>query len=308
VTFRNAGHILDSAIIEIEYKENGENKKIVFSGDLGNHNDLVMSNPVTIEKTDTLYIESTYGDRNHKGIKDSEDEFKSVVIETLLNEGNILIPSFAIERTQEILCILKRMYDKKELPVCKIYIDSPMAIRATRLYDQYHEELSEYCNNLLKRDGSIFEFPYVHFTIKPEESKKINEERTGCIIIAGSGMCSGGRILHHFKQRLWNERNSVLFVGYQAKGTLGRSIVDGERFVKIYHEKIIVKAKIYTINGFSAHADQSDLIEWMQHFKKLTKIYLVHGEREKQEIFKKVIKERMGKKSHIVKEAERIWI
>jgi len=307
-TFRNAGHILDSAMIEIEYKEDGVEKKIVFSGDLGNHNDLVMRDPVTLKKTDTLYIESTYGDRNHKGIKDSEDEFKSVIVNTLLNEGNVLIPSFAIERTQEILCILKQMYDRKELPECKVFIDSPMAIRATKLYDKYHDELSKCCNDFLKRDGSIFEFPYVHFTLKPDESKKINEEKSGCIIIAGSGMCSGGRILHHFKQRLWNERNSVLFVGYQAKGTLGRRIVDGDRFVKIYHEKILLKAKVYTINGFSAHADQNDLIEWMKSFKKLGKVYLIHGERDKQEVFKKVIKKRMGKKAHIVKEAEKIWI
>ncbi len=307
-TFKNAGHILDSAMIELEYKENKVKKKILFSGDLGNHNDLVMRDPELVDEVDTLYIESTYGDRNHKGIKDSEEEFKSVIIDTLLNEGNVLIPSFAIERTQEILCILKRMYDAKELPLCKIYIDSPMAIKATKLYDKYHDELSKTCNDFLRRDGRIFEFPYVNFTVKPEESKKINDEKTGCIIIAGSGMCSGGRILHHFKQRLWNKRNAVLFVGYQAKGTLGRRIVDGDRFVKIYHEKIMVKAQIHTINGFSAHADQNDLIEWMKSFKRLGKIFLVHGEREKQEVFKKVIKKRMNRKCHIVKEAEMITI
>ncbi len=307
-TFRNAGHILDSAMIEINYKEDGNSKKIVFSGDLGNHNDLVMPNPVTLKQSDTLYIESTYGDRNHKGIRDSEEEFKKVITYTLLNQGNVLIPSFAIERTQEILCILKQMYDKKELPECKIYIDSPMAIRATKLYDIYHKELSECCNDFLKRDGSIFEFPYVHFTLKPDESKKINEEKSGCIIIAGSGMCSGGRILHHFKHRLWDEKNSVLFVGYQAKGTLGRKIVDGDRHIRIYHEEIALKAKVYTINGFSAHADQDDLIKWMKDFEKLGKVYLIHGEKDKQEIFKKVIKEKMNKKAHIVKFAEEVWV
>ncbi len=306
--FRNAGHILDSATIEIDYTEKGQKKKIVFSGDLGNHNDLVMPDPVSIDEANTLYIESTYGDRNHKGIKDSVDEFKSVIRDTLLNEGNVLIPSFAIERTQEIMCILKNMYDKKELPVCKIYIDSPMAIRATKLYDLYHNELSSECNDFLKRDGTIFEFPYINYTLKPDESKKINEQRSGCIIIAGSGMCTGGRILHHFKHRLWNERNTLLFVGYQAEGTLGRKIIDGARSIKVYHEEIVVKAKIYTINGFSAHADQSDLIEWMQKFKKLGQIYLIHGEKEKQLIFKKVIKEKMGKKAHIVKQEEEIYI
>ncbi len=307
-TFRNAGHILDSAMIEISYKEDQKNKKIVFSGDLGNHNDLVMPNPVTLEESDTLYIESTYGDRNHRGIKDSEDEFKKVITDTLLNQGNVLIPSFAIERTQEILCILKQMFYAKELPKCKIFIDSPMAIRATKLYDEYHNELSDCCNEFLKKDGSIFEFPYVNYTLKPEESIKINDEKSGCIIIAGSGMCTGGRILHHFKHRLWNEKNSVLFVGYQAKGTIGRKIVDGDRNIRIYHEDIVLKAKVYTINGFSAHADQNDLIDWMKSYKKLGKIYLIHGEKDKQKIFKQVIKEKLNKKAHIVKQAEEIWV
>ncbi len=306
--FRNAGHILDSAMIEISYKEDQKNKKIVFSGDLGNHNDLVMPDPVTLEESDTLYIESTYGDRNHRGIKDSEDEFKKVITDTLLNQGNVLIPSFAIERTQEILCILKQMFYAKELPKCKIFIDSPMAIRATKLYDQYHNELSDCCNEYLKKDGSIFEFPYVNYTLKPEESIKINDEKSGCIIIAGSGMCTGGRILHHFKHRLWNERNSVLFVGYQARGTIGRKIVDGDRNIRIYHEDIVLKAKVYTINGFSAHADQNDLIDWMKSYKKLGKIYLIHGEKDKQKIFKQVIKEKLNKKAHIVKQAEEIWV
>ena len=306
--FRNAGHILDSAIIEIFYKEEGTDKKIVFSGDLGNHNDLVMPDPVHIQESDTLYIESTYGDRNHKGIKDSVDEFKKVITDTLLNQGNVLIPSFAIERTQEIMCILKTMYDNKELPLCKVFIDSPMAIRATKLYDLYHQELSKECNDFLKRDGNIFEFPYVRYTLKPDESKKINEEKSGCIIIAGSGMCTGGRILHHFKHRLWNDRNALLFVGYQAEGTLGREIIDGAKSIKVYHEEIIVKAKVYTINGFSAHADQNDLIEWIKAYKKLGNIYLIHGEKDKQLIFKDVIQQKLGKKAHIVKQEEKIWI
>lgn len=308
VTFRNAGHILDSATIQIDFSEEGKTKTIVFSGDLGNHNEMVMQSPKRVKKTDTLYIESTYGDRNHKGIKESEEEFKQVIKDTLLSQGNVLIPSFAIERTQEILCILKQMYDRNELPKCKIYLDSPMAIRATNLYNLYHEELSKCCNDILKRDGTIFEFPYLHYTLKPEESKKINNE-DGCIIIAGSGMCTGGRIIHHFKNRIWNVKNSVIFVGFQAYGTLGRKIVEGAKWIKLYHEKIQVGAKIHTINGFSAHADQSELLEWIEGFEQLEEIYLIHGEKDKQQIFKKAIKEKMpDKKVHIVKEAEEIWI
>ncbi len=305
--FRDAGHILDSATIQIDYIEKGQPKTIVFSGDLGNHNDMVMPDPVPVKRADTLYIESTYGDRNHKGIKDSVAEFKQVIVDTLLSQGNVLIPSFAIERTQEILCLLKQMYDNKELPLCKVYLDSPMAIRATNLYNKYHEELSQQCNDYLKRDGTIFEFPYLHYALKTDESKKINEEN-GCIIIAGSGMCTGGRILHHFKNRIWNPKNAVLFVGYQARGTLGRAIVEGKKMLKLYHEEVKVNARIYTINGFSAHADQNGLLEWMNDFDHLGNVFLIHGEKEKQLVFQKVIHEKMNKKAHIVKEKEKIWI
>ncbi len=307
-TFRNAGHILDSATIQIDFVENGEAKRMVFSGDLGNRNDMVMHDPVFVKEADALYIESTYGDRNHKGIEESEDEFREIVVNTLLNGGNVLIPSFAIERTQEIMCILKRMYYEKELPECKIFIDSPMAIRATRLYDTYHRELSRCCNDFLERDGSVFEFPYIRYTLKPEESKKINEIESGSIIIAGSGMCTGGRILHHFKHRLWNERNALLFVGYQAEGTLGRRIVEGERHIHIYHEEVVVRASVHTINGFSAHADQNGLIEWMERFDRLEKIFLIHGEFEKQKVFREAIGKRLGKRAHIVAQEEKIYI
>ena len=306
--FRNAGHILDSATIQIDFIENAEAKRIVFSGDLGNRNDMVMHDPVFVREADTLYIESTYGDRNHKGIKESEDEFKEVIVNTLLNGGNVLIPSFAIERTQEIMCILKQMYYEKELPECKIFIDSPMAIRATRLYDTYRQELSRCCNEFLERDGSVFEFPYIHYTLKPEKNKKINEIESGCIIIAGSGMCTGGRILHHFKHRLWNEKNALLFVGYQAEGTLGRRIIEGERHIHIYHEEVVVRASVHTINGFSAHADQNGLIDWMEHFERLGKIFLIHGEFEKQKVFREAIEKRLGKRAHIVAPEEKVYI
>jgi metallo-beta-lactamase family protein len=307
-TFRNAGHILDSATIELDIEERGEKKTIVFSGDLGNHNDMVMRNLETVKRADALFIESTYGDRNHKGIAESVAEFKEVVVNTLLNQGNVLIPSFAIERTQEILCLLKRMYYDKELPKCHIFLDSPMAIRATALYDEYHDELSKECNDYLKRDGTIFEFPWVEYTLKPDDSKRINDIESGCIIIAGSGMCTGGRILHHFKHRLWNEKNALLFVGYQAEGTLGRRIIGGERHLHIYHEEVVVRASIHTINGFSAHADQSDMIEWMERFDELGKIFLIHGEYDKQKIFKEAILHRIDKKAHIVAPEENIYL
>lgn len=308
VNFKNAGHILDSAIIQVMFEEEGKKKTIVFSGDLGNDDDLVMPSPDTIEEADALFIESTYGDRNHKGVTESDVELQDVILQTFKKEGNVLIPSFAIERTQEILCLLKQMYEKGDLPECQIFLDSPMAIRATEIYKKYHEELSECCNEFLKRDGTVFDFPYLHYTSRVQDSIKINEEESRCIIIAGAGMCNGGRILQHFKHRLWNQNNAVVFVGYQVEGTLGRRLIDGATKIKIYGEDVIVKAKVHTINGFSAHADQNGLIEWMSKFSKLDKIFLIHGERDKQEIFQKEIEKRLHKKSHIVKYAEKIGL
>ena len=308
ITFHNAGHILGSAFVEIRFVENGVEKCVVFSGDLGNKNDVVLPVPENALEADTLYIESTYGDRNHRDIDDSISEFKNIVIETLKNGGNVLIPSFAIERTQEILCMLKFMHKNRELPVCRIFLDSPMAIRATRVYNKYTEDLSQLCQVFLKEDDSVFDFENLEFVKTQEASKKINDIKSGTIIIAGSGMCNGGRILHHFKHRLWNKSNAVIFVGFQAKETLGRAIVEGAEFIHLYHEKIKINASIHTINGFSAHADQSELIEWMKNFQKLDNIFLIHGEEEKQIIFKEEIMKQLEKKAHIVSSGEEIFV
>ena len=302
--FKNAGHILGSAFIEIKYKEHGKKRSFIFSGDLGSVKSIVMPTQEQPTSADYLVIESTYGDRNHKPILQSIKEFKKAVIDTLLNRGNVIIPSFAIERTQDILCILKEMKLKRELPDCKVFLDSPMAIRATEIFNRYSNELSSKCKNISKKDQDIFEFRGLHLVVSVEDSKRINQIERGAIIIAGSGMCTGGRILHHFKHQIWNPRNSVIFVGYQARGSLGREIVEGSKWIKIYHEKIRVRAKIYTINGFSAHADQHELIKWMRGFDRLGDIFLVHGEYDKQKVLKKVIKKKLKKKATIVKEAK----
>ncbi len=308
VTFRNAGHILDSAIIEISFTEGGASKTVVFSGDLGNDYDLVMPSPDPVKEADTLFIESTYGDRDHKDAQQSSVELQQVILDTLARGGNILIPSFAIERTQEILCLLKQMYTRGDLPVCQVFLDSPMAIRATEVYKKYHEELSTPCQHFLEREGTIFDFPYLHYALTVQDSRKINEIESGCIIIAGAGMCNGGRILQHFKHRLWNEKNALVFVGYQVEGTLGREIIDGAKHIEIYREEIIVKASVHTINGFSAHADQSGLIAWMRGFERLGKIFLIHGESKKQKIFLHEIKAQMQQKAHIVQFGEEIGV
>ena len=301
VTYRNAGHILGSAFIEIDYKEGEERRTIVFSGDIGNDNRLVLPDLASCEKADYLYVESTYGDRNHKSTLKSVKEFKDVILSTLDNWGNVIIPSFAIERTQEILCILKAMYDKGQLPECKVYLDSPMATKTTAIYRKYAEELlSEECQDIKKRDGTVFDFAYLNYTRNVDESKAINDEKYRTIIIAGSGMCTGGRILHHFKNRLWNRKNAVIFVGYQAEGSLGRKIVDGAEWVKIYHEEIKVQAEIHTINGFSAHADQSGILDWVRNIQDLKRIFLIHGEEDKQEVLREVMGKELHEKAHIV--------
>ncbi len=308
--FKDAGHIVGSAIVRFTIKDKGVKKLVTFSGDLGNKHNDILPPPSIIKKSDYLFIESTYGDRNHKSFKETIKEFRQTILKTLARGGNVIIPSFAIERTQEILCALKDMYkeglfDKKT----KIFLDSPMAIKTTNLYVKYHKKLKQKCNKYLKEDGHIFEFDLLKYTTKVDQSKKINDIQKGAIIIAGSGMCNGGRILHHLKNRIWNKNNTILFVGYQAEGTLGRKIVNGEEWVDIYGETILVGAEIVTINGFSAHADQTELLEWIKPMKKSLKaVFLIHGEFEKQKIFKQKIIEQFNLKTHIVDFEEEIGL
>jgi len=308
VVYHNAGHILGSAFIEINYMEKGVRQTIVFSGDIGNDNDMVLPHLEKCTHSNYLYVESTYGDRDHQGAEASTAEFKRIIIDTMDNWGNVIIPSFAVERTQELLCILKEMHDSKALPECQIFLDSPMATRATEVYRNHSDLLSKECQAIKERDGTVFDFEELIYTPDVEASKKINDVNTRAIIIAGSGMCNGGRILHHFKNRLWNRKNALIFVGYQTVGTLGRRIVDGARWVKIYHEDILIKASIHTINGFSAHADQSAIIKWVSQMDDLNRVYLIHGEEDKQVILRSVMKNELKKKVHIVEPEEVIYL
>ncbi len=306
VRFKNAGHILGSAFIEVMLQEEHRQKKVVFSGDIGNDNLIVLPKLKKCARADFLYVESTYGDREHQPLSLTLKEFKGVIKKTLKRNGNVLIPSFAIERTQELLCILRDMFEKGELPKCDVFLDSPMATKATNLYKKYFYELGGECKQNMEENGSVFNFDFLTYTEKPEESKKINEVDRRAIIIAGSGMCNGGRILHHFKHRIWDKNNAVIFVGYQAEGTLGREIVNGTQWIDIYGEKIIVKASIHTINGFSAHADQKGILRWVQKIRDLKHIYLVHGEKEAQRILKRTLQKKTGLPVDIVKYAQKI--
>lgn len=300
ITLGNAGHIMGSAFVIVDYQEENQHKRVVFSGDLGSPERLIIDNPDNTDTTDTLFIESTYGDRKHKPLQDSINEFKNAVSSTLKHNGSVIIPSFALERTQEILWLLHQMHDKGELPKCRIFLDSPLAVKATKLYNRYPIHLSDELEYSAYSGGDPFSFSWLEATITRDQSMAINRTKERSIIIAGSGMCNGGRIMHHLKHRIWNKKNAVIFVGYQVKGTLGRSIVDGNNMIKIYGEDIAVKAKIYTINGFSAHADQSELISWIRPIEGIKKVYLIHGEVDKMEIFADAIQKELGYESSIM--------
>ncbi|MCX7760602.1 MAG: MBL fold metallo-hydrolase [Hydrogenothermaceae bacterium] len=308
IVLKNAGHILGSAYVEMYVNLDYKEKKVIFSGDLGTNIKLVIKPIEYPSEAEVVFIESTYGNRNHRPLEESIREFKTAILDSFKDGGNVIIPTFALERAQEILYLLRRMYDDGELPKCKVFLDSPLAISATRLFLQFSEHFNEEVKRLIERGHNPFVFPDVYFTTSVEESRKINEIESNAIILAGSGMCNGGRIKHHLKHNLWRENASVIFVGYQAVGTLGRQIVDGAKKVKIYGEEIAVKAKIYTINGFSAHADQSGLLQFLKSCNNIQLAYLIHGEPEIMKDFKEAIEKDVAINSHIVKKSEYIYI
>lgn len=285
IKFRNAGHILGSSFVEID-----ADKRITFSGDIGEPNKLIVKDVELPNKTDYLIVESTYADRNHKSVEESIEELKNAINDTFERGGDVIIPSFALERTQEILYVLHKLYYSQEIPDCQVFLDSPLAIDITQVFLKYPELYDEETLEEFKQKNPFY-IPNLRFTKSVEESKEINEIKSGAIIIAGSGMCNGGRIKHHLKHNLWRRECSIVFVGYQVKGTLGRRIVDGAKKVRIYGESIVVKAKIYTINGFSAHAGRDYLIKWSSS-SDADKIFVVHGEFDKNFMLAEVLKER----------------
>ena len=287
VNFADAGHILGSAIVEIDITEGNEHKKMVFSGDLGNSQAALLRDPEIIETADVVLMESTYGDRNHRSMQETLDEFEQVVMEASENGGNILIPSFAVGRTQEIIFRLGELYQQGKLKQQKVYLDSPMAIAVTEIYhryqDVYNDEdldaIEESAARTHSHNKSLHSLlPILSYTTTTEESISLNKVVSGAIIIAGSGMCNGGRIRHHLKQNLWRKQSHVIFVGFQAVGTPGRTLIDGAKRMKLVGEDIAVRAQIHTLGGFSAHASQQQLIDWLSHFKNEPRVYLVHGE------------------------------
>lgn len=300
--FNDAGHMLGSSIIEVWIKENGEQKKIVFTGDLGNNDIPLLDSPTMIDDADYLVMESTYGGRLHMRSEDKAQDFVNIVADTIKNGGRVIIPSFAVGRTQEILYELNKYKERNDDPEfiekynvimnTPVYVDSPLAISATEIFKENMDLFDEDTKKLIKSGDNPLEFPGLKFTRTSDESKALNETNEPCIIISASGMCDVGRIKHHLKHNIWNPNSTILFVGYQAPGTLGRKIVDGAQSVRIFGEEISVHARVEYIEGFSGHADQEWLLKFIYSFlKKPEHIFLVHGEPEGQLVLKNKILE-----------------
>ncbi len=304
IRFNDAGHMLGSSIIEIWVTEDGKEQKITFTGDLGNNDIPLLSSPTMIDDTDYLVMESTYGNRLHNRNDEKSTLFLDIISETIRRGGTVVIPSFAVGRTQEILYELNQIKDQHQddeefqkeyelLMKTPVYVDSPLAVSATQIFKQNLELFKPEIQEFIERGDNPLEFPGLQFTQSVDDSKALNESTEPCIIISASGMCDVGRIKHHLKHNIWNPTSTILFVGYQAPGTLGRRIVDGAKTVKIFGEEFTVAAEIKYIEGFSGHADQSGLMNFIGSFrtKKPKHIFLVHGEPDPQDVLQGKITE-----------------
>ena len=288
--FTDAGHLLGSASITLELEENGVHKTIVFSGDIGNVDQPIIRDPQLLKKADYVVMESTYGDRNHTEVWSYTDELAEIIDETLGKGGNVVIPSFAVGRTQELLYFIREIKDQKlvkSTPNFPVYIDSPLAKAATTVFcGDLHGYLDEQALELVKDGTHMFTFPNLNLVESSEESKMLNMDSTPKVIISASGMCDAGRIRHHLKHNLWRANSAVVFVGFQSPGTLGRRLLDGVEKVKLFGEEIAVKAKIVNFQGLSSHADHDHLVQWIKAFDpKPTHVFVVHGDEDVAPVF-----------------------
>lgn len=295
VRLRTAGHILGASIVEVWINEDDKKTKLVFSGDLGNVNQPIVKDPAIIESTDFLIIESTYGNRLHEESIGRSDRLQQIINETMDKGGNLVIPAFAVERTQDLIYDLVKLgYEKKLDPDIKVYIDSPLAIAATEIFVKNRDSYDDITRAFMaQRDP--WQYINLNLSRTREESMQLNDTLGRSIIISASGMCEAGRIKHHLKHNLWRPESTILFVGYQAAGTLGRRILDGEETVTIHGEKIAVKADIRRIEAYSAHADMNGLLDWLMSFVVKPKdIFIVHGEEEAQLALAEAIQQKLN--------------
>lgn len=278
ICFQDAGHILGSAIVEIFLEENGIEKKVVFSGDLGHSGAPILKDPECIKEADLVLMESTYGDRLHRSTEETFTEFENILNNSHSLKGNILIPSFAVGRTQELLYLFSKYFDQWGMSRWQIFLDSPLAIEATSIYSKHSALYDDEASQLFYKNKRTPLLPNLHISRTANQSMAINRITSGAIIIAGSGMCNGGRIKHHLKYNAWRKECQVVIVGFQAKGTPGRALVDGAKHIRLWGETIRVQAKVHTLGGLSAHADQQELCNWYSQFTNHPPVQLVHGE------------------------------
>ena len=285
-TFYDAGHILGSASVFLELEEDGRQRGVLFSGDLGNTDRPLLGDPAPPGGADVVVMETTYGNRDHKPLEPSVRELYEAISSALDRGGNVIIPTFALERAQELLFYLREGVEQGQLPgSLQVFLDSPMAISATEIFGHHPECYDAEVAGMFRDGRDPFDLPGLHFTRETAESMALNQISSGAVILAGSGMCTGGRVVHHLRHNLGRRESSVVFVGYAAHGTLARRIIDGARQVRIYGHDIPVRAAIYTINGFSAHADQDELLAWHRRTGSPERTFLVHGEEDVMEVF-----------------------
>ena len=296
VRWRDAGHILGSAFLEMEVTENGKLTRLLFSGDLGRPNALIVADPDRPDRpVDYLFMESTYGDRNHKDESRSRDELAEAILYSYNNGEKAIIPAFAVERTQEVIYVLHLLNKEGRLPDIPVYVDSPLAIKATEIFRRHPDYFDRSTQTLLASGEDPLTLPNLRYTADARESQAINEQKGPAIVISASGMCNAGRIKHHLRHNLWREGASVVFTGYQAVGTPGRKIVDGAKTITILGDEIRVAARIFTIGGFSGHAGQSQILDWVGHFARPDlKVFLVHGEEKAQQTLAGLLEQKLG--------------
>ena len=305
--FIEAGHILGAASIRVTVTSGSEKRVIVFSGDIGRPDVPFLRDPETIDEADYLIMESTYGNREHVDTGSKPDQFCEIINDTVERGGNIIIPSFAVERSQELLYFLNELLVERRIPPLLVFLDSPMAIRVTQVFKNHPDLFDEEAMALLRKGKHPCDFAGLKMARSSTQSKAINQIRGSVIVIAGSGMCTGGRVKHHLKANIGRKESTVLFVGYQAENTLGRQILDGDKEVRIHGEMREVKARIARINGFSGHADRSELLDWAKAFKKKPKrIFVTHGEEKVAMGFAKQLTEELGVDAYAPEYLEKI--
>jgi metallo-beta-lactamase family protein len=299
IRFVDAGHILGSCSVEVWLGDGGRRRKVVFSGDLGQYDTPILNDPAAIEEADHVIIESTYGNRRHRERQSTIDEIGEIIRDAAHHRGNLLIPAFSIGRTQELLYYLGKYYDDWELDRWHVFLDSPMAIRASKVYWDYPQLYDEEATKLRRQ---IHEMPHLRnlrLTPTPQESMAINQIKSGAIIISASGMCTGGRVVHHLKHNISHRGAHVMIVGYQAPGTLGRALVDGKPTVRIHGKEYQVRAQIHTVGGLSAHADVDDLRRWISNFTTNPRVHVVHGDDEPKAAFRDLLVNDVGLRADV---------